>query len=351
MDDVYLLNSPFTFQSMEKHAAYCAMIRLGLQGARDGPGAVQAPAGQRPVRVHRGALQPAVRPGRGRRAAGLSAVHEAVRRRRLGRRLPDRDSARAARGVRRVRRAADAPAGVGRGLRRVRPVAVDRAGDDGDEVPARAADARAVRGRPRLPGADDGRRGGDASPGWSTRSSGGSSTRARRWYATATSTRSTTPTPARTWRSRRCTTTSRGRWRRCCAGRVFCVVTGRKLRLDTDTAPYFAIADRADVVRRQAGGVPAAGRRVLRDRPVPRVLRRAAGPRRRDGLRLGRLAEFDALLVETVRATYPAHEHDRFVAHFRGLVGLWVSERGGARSGRSARVQLQVGGEAARSSR
>jgi esterase/lipase superfamily enzyme len=30
MDDVYLLNSPFTFQSMEKHSAYCALIRLGL---------------------------------------------------------------------------------------------------------------------------------------------------------------------------------------------------------------------------------------------------------------------------------------------------------------------------------
>ena len=30
IDDVYLLNSPFTFQSMEKHAAYCAMMRLGL---------------------------------------------------------------------------------------------------------------------------------------------------------------------------------------------------------------------------------------------------------------------------------------------------------------------------------
>lgn len=26
----YLLNNPFTFQSMEKHSAYCAMIRLGL---------------------------------------------------------------------------------------------------------------------------------------------------------------------------------------------------------------------------------------------------------------------------------------------------------------------------------
>ena len=31
MDDVYLLNSPFTFQAMEKHAAYAAMIRLGLK--------------------------------------------------------------------------------------------------------------------------------------------------------------------------------------------------------------------------------------------------------------------------------------------------------------------------------
>ena len=30
-DDVYLLNNPFTFQAMEKHTAYCAMIRLGLK--------------------------------------------------------------------------------------------------------------------------------------------------------------------------------------------------------------------------------------------------------------------------------------------------------------------------------
>lgn len=30
MNDLYLLNNPFTFQSMEKHSAYCAMMRLGL---------------------------------------------------------------------------------------------------------------------------------------------------------------------------------------------------------------------------------------------------------------------------------------------------------------------------------
>src|ERR671922_2245105 len=31
MEEVYLLNNPFTFQAMEKHSAYCAMIRLGLK--------------------------------------------------------------------------------------------------------------------------------------------------------------------------------------------------------------------------------------------------------------------------------------------------------------------------------
>ena len=43
MDGVYLLNSPFTFQSMEKHAAYCAMMRLGLQGAGDRARPLQEP--------------------------------------------------------------------------------------------------------------------------------------------------------------------------------------------------------------------------------------------------------------------------------------------------------------------
>src|SRR5918996_5867791 len=31
MNSVYLFNDPFTFQAMEKHAAYCAMMRLGLR--------------------------------------------------------------------------------------------------------------------------------------------------------------------------------------------------------------------------------------------------------------------------------------------------------------------------------
>ena len=30
VNDTYLINNPFTFQAMEKHSAYCVMIRLGF---------------------------------------------------------------------------------------------------------------------------------------------------------------------------------------------------------------------------------------------------------------------------------------------------------------------------------
>ena len=36
--------------------------------------------------------------------------------------------------------------------------------------------------------------------------------------------------------------------------------------------------------------------------------------------------DFDQLLLDTVVAGFPAHEHERFVAHFRGLIGMWVDD-------------------------
>jgi hypothetical protein len=35
---------------------------------------------------------------------------------------------------------------------------------------------------------------------------------------------------------------------------------------------------------------------------------------------------FDQLLIDTVKSVYPADEHDQFIAHLRGLLGLWVSD-------------------------
>jgi hypothetical protein len=40
--------------------------------------------------------------------------------------------------------------------------------------------------------------------------------------------------------------------------------------------------------------------------------------------------DFDRLLVATVRSVYPAHEHDMFISHLRGLIGLWVRDAEGS---------------------
>jgi len=109
---------------------------------------------------------------------------------------------------------------------------------------------------------------------------------------------------------------------------VFCLVTGRRPQLDLDTRAYFDIADHADLpyqeklaaYRRLADAYFAADAyREFCDSRLPDI-----GQRLLDWVR-GR--SFDQLLVDTVRATYPAHEHDLFIAHFRGLVALWVQDQ------------------------
>jgi hypothetical protein len=115
---------------------------------------------------------------------------------------------------------------------------------------------------------------------------------------------------------------------------VFTTVTGRRSNLDLDTAQYFAVADREDLSYDEKLG---AYRRLADDYfETDRYLDFCAS-------RLGHLDEvvlewvdgpdFDALLVGTVRATYPPAEHDRFVAHFRGLLGLWVRDAKSAQPG------------------
>jgi hypothetical protein len=36
--------------------------------------------------------------------------------------------------------------------------------------------------------------------------------------------------------------------------------------------------------------------------------------------------EFDDVLVATVSTTFPAHEHEHFVAHYRGLLAAWATD-------------------------
>jgi hypothetical protein len=108
---------------------------------------------------------------------------------------------------------------------------------------------------------------------------------------------------------------------------LFALVTRRRPRLDLATGEYFEIADDPGA----AYAEKIAAYRELADEyfetgryqdfcatSLPGldeiVLDWVAGP------------DFRELLVRTVQSAYPAHEHDRFIAHFRGLLDLWVRE-------------------------
>jgi hypothetical protein len=40
-------------------------------------------------------------------------------------------------------------------------------------------------------------------------------------------------------------------------------------------------------------------------------------------------AEFDDLLVATIQRAFPPHEHEQFVAHYRGLLAAWAADQRG----------------------
>jgi hypothetical protein len=327
MDDMYLLNSPFTFQSMEKHAAYCAMIRLGLKV----PETVLVPF-KNPVDNARYAYTA----DRYNRPFDLDAVAEAV-------------------GYPLFMKPYDGGAWVG--VTRIANsdelhAAYDASGGrlmhlqhavEGYDVFARSLsigpETMVMKFRPELPMHDRyavEHNFLDASTGaevvtisrlvnaffhWELNSCE-SLVRGSQVYPIDYA--NACPDMALTslhyyfpWAM-----TALLRWT------VFCVVTGRRSRLDMDTARYFAIADRDDLsyddklvqYRRLADEYFDTERYAdfcsSRLRHVDEMVY--------DWVRS---PEFDALLWDTVRDTYPSHEHDRFRAHFQGLLGAWVHDR------------------------
>ena len=326
MNDVYLLNSPFTFQSMEKHTAYCAMMRLGLKV----PETVLVPY-KNPI----GDAKYAYTAQRYNQPFDLDAIAD-----RLGYPLVMKPyDGGAWRGVSMVQ---DADA-----LHR----AYDASGEmlmhlqqaiSGYDAFARAlsigAETMVMKFRPELPMHDRY----EVAHGFLAPGPGAEA-----------ETISKLVNAFFRWEFNSCEMLVRGddvypidyanacpdvaltslhyyfpwamkallRWT------AFCLVTGRRPRIDLETARYTAIGDRDDLSYEQK----LAGYRELADEYFQTdayqdfcdsrlgdldaiVLDWVSGP------------DFDRLLLDTVRTTYPAHEQDRFVAHLRGLLGLWVSD-------------------------
>jgi hypothetical protein len=111
---------------------------------------------------------------------------------------------------------------------------------------------------------------------------------------------------------------------------VFCTATGRRPRYDLDTRRYFDIADRTDLDYDEK----LAAYRTLADDYFEVERYRDFCASRLTHLDQAVLewvegSDFDGLLVETVRSTFPAHEHDQFIAHYRGLLGAWAKDERG----------------------
>ncbi|MFZ2502931.1 MAG: hypothetical protein WAW88_09700 [Nocardioides sp.] len=117
---------------------------------------------------------------------------------------------------------------------------------------------------------------------------------------------------------------------------TFCVVTGRRASVDLQTRKYYAIADNPALSYEEKidAYLALADKHFDADRywswcekALPHldeaVASWVASP------------AFDEILVDTVRATYPEHEWEQFLAHFRGLVGLWVSDQSAGLGGLS----------------
>ena len=107
---------------------------------------------------------------------------------------------------------------------------------------------------------------------------------------------------------------------------VYCVVTGRRSNVDLETVRYFEIADSDRTYEEKLDAYAALADahfetdryREWCDQQLPHLPEQVHDWVTSD--------DFDRLLRDTVAATYPAHEQEEFLAHFRGLLDLWAEE-------------------------
>jgi hypothetical protein len=106
---------------------------------------------------------------------------------------------------------------------------------------------------------------------------------------------------------------------------AFCVAQERRMRIDVDTRPWFELGD-ADLPYEEKlrayraladGHFDTEAYEEFRDGPLAHLDEAAHDWFTSD--------EFDRVLVETVQSTFPAHEQERFVAHYRGLLAAWAA--------------------------
>ncbi|HJR45018.1 MAG TPA: hypothetical protein VJ927_05385 [Actinomycetota bacterium] len=109
---------------------------------------------------------------------------------------------------------------------------------------------------------------------------------------------------------------------------LFCAATDRPMQIDMTMKRYFEIGDREDLsydeklaeyARLSAEHFQTDRYQEFVEKNIPEI----------DEVMLEYIgsAEFDGLLVQTVTSTFPPHEHEKFIAHYRGLLALWLKDQ------------------------
>lgn len=109
---------------------------------------------------------------------------------------------------------------------------------------------------------------------------------------------------------------------------VFCTITDRRMRIDQDMDRYFKIGDDPKLSYEEK----LEHYRVMAEDYFDTERYNefcAAHLPEIDEVTVDYIGspEFDALLVDTIKTTFPAFEHDRFIDHYRGLLGAWVNDQ------------------------
>jgi hypothetical protein len=111
---------------------------------------------------------------------------------------------------------------------------------------------------------------------------------------------------------------------------VFCVVTGRRMAIDQDKQRYFDVGDREDLsYEEKLRAYRGLADEYFQVEAYEEFCAAALAPVRELVVEYFRGGEFDGLLVDTVRSVFPPREHEPMVERHRGLVGSWVREQGG----------------------
>lgn len=109
---------------------------------------------------------------------------------------------------------------------------------------------------------------------------------------------------------------------------IYCLVTERPMHVTMDIKPYFDIADsdRSYDEKLQAYGKLADAH--LETDKFNEFYAEHLSHLDETMWEFARSMEFDQILTDTVRGMFPEHEHEQYIAHFRGLIGHWVESEG-----------------------